>query len=317
MSSESSDYAIGGYFQLECMNKQFYHSNAVLLNSGRNALRYIIKTYGIKKLNVPAYTCKEVIESIKLEDCFIQFYNLNDNLLPIDSFSSNEYVLYTNYFGINSHNIKTLEREYQNLIIDNSQSFYSPCNGLASFYSPRKFFGLPDGGFMLGNTKTDLMLEEDYSFERCSHLLMRWDKGAEYSYSNFKINDESLTNQPIKKMSKLTQALMGNIDYENIKQQRIGNFNFLNESLGNSNQMKLRFSDNQVPMVYPYLINNPKIKDKLLKNRIYIAKYWPDIDLIHPLNDYEKYLQDSLLPLPMDQRYDKQDMNRILEVIFG
>lgn len=317
MSSELSDDSIGGYFQLECMNNKFYHSNAILLNSGRNALRYIIKIYNIKKLNVPAYTCKEVIESIKSEDCVIQFYNLNDSLLPIESFPSNEYVLYTNYFGVNNHNIKILERIYSNLIIDNSQSFYSPCQGLASFYSPRKFFGLPDGGFVLGNKKINLILEEDYSFNRCGHLLMRWDKGPEYAYSNFKRNDESLINQPIKIMSKLTQALMGNIDYERVKQQRINNFKVLNESLCNSNEMTLRLSDNQIPMVYPYLINSDKIRNKLIKNRIYVAKYWPEIDLIHPINNYEKYLQEFLLPLPIDQRYEKQDMDRILEVIFG
>lgn len=317
MSSELSDYSIGGYFELECMDNQFYHSNAILLNSGRNALRYIIKVNKIKKLNVPAYTCKEVIESIKSEDCVIQFYNLNESFLPIESFRTNEFVLYTNYFGVNNNNIKILEQKYSNLIIDNSQSFYSPCNGLVSFYSPRKFFGLPDGGFILGNKKANLILDEDHSFERCAHLLMRWDKGPEYAYSKFKLNDESLNYQPIKKMSKLTQALMGNIDYEKVKQQRINNFKILNESLNNSNEIVFQFSENQVPMVYPYLINSKKTRNNLLKNRIYIAKYWPEIDLIHPINNYEKYLQEFLLPLPIDQRYNMQDMNKILEVIFG
>lgn len=317
MIMKSSNYSIGGYFELECMNNSFYYSEPILLNSGRNALRYIIQTYNIKKLFVPAYTCHEVIESIKLEDCILEYYNLNEQLLPIKSFQSNEYILYTNYFGICGNNVIKLNKIYPNLIVDNSQAFYFTSKSLAAFYSPRKFFGLPDGGFVLSDRKLSQKLELDSSYDRCEHLLMRWDKGPEYGYSKFKSNDENLKDLPIKKMSKLTKALMGNINYEKIKQNRIDNFRTLNKYLNNSNESNLQLSSNDVPMVYPYLINDETIRERLIQNKIYIANYWPNIEKLHPINNYEKYLQKFLFPLPVDQRYNEKDMKTIVEVILG
>ena len=317
MIMKLSNYSIGGYFELECMNNNFYYSNAILLNSGRNALRYIIKVFEIKKLFVPAYTCVEVIESIKLEGCTLEYYNLNEQLLPAISFQSNEYILYTNYFGICGNNVKKLNEIYPNLIVDNSQAFYFTSKSLAAFYSPRKFFGLPDGGILFCQKELDKTLDEDHSHERCSHLLIRWDEGAENGYPYFKSNDESLKKQPIKSMSKLTKALMSNINYQKIKYKRIDNYKILDRYLRNSNELIFDLSENDVPMVYPYFIKNNKIRDKLIQNRIYVAKYWPDIEKLHPLNSYEKHLQNYLLPLPIDQRYNEQDMKIILEVIFG
>ena len=53
-----------------------------------------------------------------------------------------------------------------NIIFDNSQAFYSKQYGTAGIYSPRKFFGLPDGGILC----TDLNLEEEY--ENCPVLIL-------------------------------------------------------------------------------------------------------------------------------------------------
>lgn len=41
---------IGGFFELECRGGGTWHKG-VLLNSARNALRYIIRSLGIKKVS--------------------------------------------------------------------------------------------------------------------------------------------------------------------------------------------------------------------------------------------------------------------------
>ena len=46
-------------------------------------------------------------------------------------------------------------------------------------------------------------------------------------------------------------------------------------------------------------------------NKIYVAKYWSK----SPDKYYENYLYEYLLPLPIDQRYDLDDMTKIIEVI--
>ena len=57
--------------------------------------------------------------------------------------------------GIGLLTIQLLNKKYPNLIVDNAQAFYMPHLGLASFYSPRKFFGVADGGYLFCGKKLD------------------------------------------------------------------------------------------------------------------------------------------------------------------
>lgn len=43
---------IGGYFELELPLSQEYHNNAIKLNSGRNAFKYILKSQNITKVYI-------------------------------------------------------------------------------------------------------------------------------------------------------------------------------------------------------------------------------------------------------------------------
>ena len=45
--------SIGGYFEYEENHGGLYHDSALKLNSGRNALEYLIKAKSIKKILMP------------------------------------------------------------------------------------------------------------------------------------------------------------------------------------------------------------------------------------------------------------------------
>ena len=309
---------IGGFFSLENYGVELYHKNAILLNSARNALRYIIRTFHIKEIYIPYYTCPVVIDSIAKENCQYQFYDIDSNFLPVLRQPTESFLLYTDYFGICTENVKTLEKKNRKMIVDNAQSFFSTASGIACFYSPRKFFGLPDGGIAVTNRECgQSILEEDLSYERMSHLIKRPELGAEVSYTDFKENDSKLDNLPIKKMSSLTRLLMGNINYKRVKRKRRENFAFLHNVFNKINKLKINFNNKTVPMVYPLLIERPELRKKLINNKIYVAKYWEGLSHIIPYNSYSNYLVENLIPLPIDQRYNLKDMNRILEVIHG
>lgn len=71
MSSE-----IGGYFSLELnqREKNSFHSGGIYLNSGRNALEYILRSLPrISKLWIPYFTCDVVLETIAEIGYFIWF----------------------------------------------------------------------------------------------------------------------------------------------------------------------------------------------------------------------------------------------------
>ena len=203
--------------------------------------------------------------------------------------------------------------QYENLIIDNSQAFYSAPHSVASIYSPRKFFGVPDGGLLISDAHLDEMITQDISLDRTIHLLKRIELGANAAYQDFKNSDRLLDNQPIKRMSNLTSSILKGIDYKETKQKRKQNFDFLHQTLGEKNMWKFSVRDDEVPLVYPFLPakHGGEIKKKLIDNHIYTATYWPG----QRDRTFGNMLEHELVCLPIDQRYDCDDMAYILEVL--
>ena len=310
--------AIGGYFSLELRQGEHYHKEALCLNSARNCLEYILRARNYTKIYLPYYTCEVILEPIKKLNLEFEFYNINKLLEPIMDYPLNnkEAFLYTNYFGLKQDCVKRLAKLYKKqLIVDNAQAFYAkPLEGIDTFYSPRKFFGVADGGYLYIDKKLDIELEQDYSYERMSHLLKRIDVSAEFGYNDFKRNDDSLINQPIKLMSSLTNKILSSIDYNSVKEKRIENYLYLESKLKDKNLIQLPLKNIDVPMVYPYLTNDIALKQKLIANKIFVATYWPNVFEWTKENDFEYNLAKLLLPLPIDQRNEKERIKHMINL---
>jgi hypothetical protein len=50
------------------------------------------------------------------------------------------------------------------------------------------------------------------------------------------------------------------------------------------------------------------LKQKLIENRIFVATYWPNVFEWCRSKDLEYNLANNLLPLPIDQRYGKEEL---------
>jgi hypothetical protein len=313
--------AIGGYFELELNKKEEYHQEAVRLNTGRNAFEYLLLANSYTKVYMPFFTCDVLFEPLKKHQIAYEFYYIDEQFEPLfdyDLVQSNEVFLYTNYFGLKDNFIKNLGIQFKKLIIDNSQSFYSkPITGIDTFYSPRKFFGVPDGAYLYSNKKLEISFEKDVSFNRCSHLLKRLDGNAESGYGDFTVNDANLKNQDIKEMSTLTMALLSATDYNLCAQKRIDNFNFLHQSLKVSNRLEIDVVNIGIPMVYPYWNNDKNLRKKLLQHKIYTATYWNNVKQWCKSESLEHRFVDEIVYLPIDQRYDEMDLNKIIKIIFN
>ena len=234
---------IGGYFELELKkNREYLHSNSIKLNLARNALLYLLKANNYKKIFIPFFTCEAILEPINA--CKIDFerYNVNSALEPIFDFSklsSSDVFLYNNYFGVKDEFILNVLPKLPNIIIDNSQGFF--CESFEffdSFYSPRKFFGVSDGAYVYSKQILNKELQTDLSFGRMSHLLKRIDNEIENGYIDFIQIEKSLSDLPLKQMSKLTETILSGIDYEFCKKKRIQNFNDIHRHIGGLNKFK-------------------------------------------------------------------------------
>jgi hypothetical protein len=259
------------------------------------------------------------MEPIKKLDISYEFYYVDIHLEIRDSFTleQDEALLYTNYYGLKQRYVEYLAQKVgSKLIVDNTQAFYAkPLQGIDTFYTCRKFFGVADGAYLYCDAVLDEDLEQDYSYDRMAHLLKRIDLSAEEGYADFRRVDDGLDNQSIRRMSKLTQRMMQSIDYEAIAVKRRENYLMIHKALGGENNLDLPLESDAVPMVYPYLVPVKVLREKLIENKIFVARYWPNVLDWTLQNDLEYKLSNQMTPLPIDQRYDEVEINRIIEIL--
>ncbi|MBP3763028.1 MAG: hypothetical protein J6I49_03995 [Bacteroidales bacterium] len=312
---------MGGYFELELRQGNHYHADAIRLNSGTNAFEYILRSRKYRKVHIPYYTCEAMLVPLERLNIEYAFYSIDRHLEPtgLPSLGNAEAFLYTDYFGLKHPYVEQLTSLYgDSLIVDNTQAFYAmPCNGVDTFYSARKFFGVPDGAYLYTDSTLPVELEQDRSHDRCSHLLKRIDLGAPDGYADFQCNTQVLADTPLRLMSRLTETLLGNIDYEEVRTRRIANYYTLEAALRESNQLKLTLTDGAVPLVYPYLPSTSGLKQRLIEEHIFVATYWPNVLQWRNSGDWEHTLAQNACFLPVDQRYGDSDMHRICNVILS
>ena len=310
---------IGGYFSLELPFYEEYHKDAIRLNTGRNCLEYILRVRQYSKVFLPYYTCDTVLEPFQRLGVSYEFYHINNHLELANEIELNprEALLYTNYYGLKQRYTETLEQQYgSRLIVDNTQAFYAkPIEGIDSFYTCRKFFGVPDGAYLYMDQTLDEEFVQDLSFERMSSLIKRIDISPEAGFLDFRNIRRALIGQPIKQMSKLTHRMMMGIDYDAVAQKRRLNFEILHQALGSKNKLELPLEEDAVPMVYPFWGRVQGIRETLIENKVYVAQYWPNVlDWTSPDTiDYQ--LASQMQPLPVDQRYGRDDMERMISII--
>ena len=311
--------SIGGYFSLELPLREEYHKQALRLNTGRNCLEYILRARGYKKVYVPYYTCEAVMEPFNKLSIPYEYYHVDIHLEIRDHFTlkADEALLYTNYYGLKQRYVDQLaEKVGARLIVDNTQAFYAkPLPGIDTFYTCRKFFGVADGAYLYSDAVLDEEIEQDYSYDRMAHLLKRIDLSAEEGYADFRKADDGLDNQPIRRMSKMTQRMMQSIDYEAAAKRRRENYLMLHEALGRENNLELPLEEDAVPMVYLCLTPVKELREKLIENKVFVARYWPNVLEWTTKDDIEYLLAYQMQPLPIDQRYGEEEMKRIIDII--
>lgn len=315
MSSFKNKEAIGGYFELELNRGKEYHHNALAFNTGRNCLEYILKVRKYKKVYIPYYTCEVILEPFLKTKTPFKFYRIDENLEPLNiDLKKDEALLYTNYFGIKGATAKKLSKIYKNLIIDNSQAFFDkPLKGVDTFYSPRKFFGVPDGGYLYIDKYLINNFKIDNSFSRFEHLLKRIDVSPEAGFTNFRNINNSLKNQPIKYMSIITRKILQSINYKEIIDIRKSNFSYLHKSLKQLNRMRF-IGGNTIPIQYPLLLNK-NIRNRLINEKIYVPIYWQNVFRCARNIKFEIDITANLLALPIDQRYKKTELDFIIKIV--
>lgn len=307
----------GGYIELDTYVGQEFYTGALSLNCGRNCLAYLIKHKQIKNIYLPYFICSSVIDACKKENIDIVFYHIDINFHPVlpEDILDDRWVYIVNYYGqIDNNRIIEYKKLYKNLIIDNAQAFFQqPVENIDTLYTCRKFFGVPDGAYLFSNIGSE-ELEQDISFDRMRFILGRYEKTANEFYKDYVDNNHFFSTEQIKLMSKLTHNLLRGIDYYFVKNMRTENYNILHDIFGNINKLKLDVP--QGAFMYPlYIENGDLIRKKLQLQKIYIPTLWPDVFDICDETSLEYDFAKNILPIPVDQRYNENDIKYLIEEI--
>ena len=255
------------------------------LNLGRSSLRYIIRAYKIREINIPFYLCDEIRHCIVRENCKPVFYHIDDNFLPVKNFDKNEYILYPNYFGICDKNVEYLESVYPKLIVDNAHSFYSEPKGFACFNSARKFLPVHNGSVLqIRKTVNDYKTEEYQPF---------------FNNEEYKLKRELLFSQS--EPAFICKKAQKEIENINNMSERKNKFIALNEKYKSENLLNIDISSSYSPFCYPLLLKDKNTADKyadiLIKKGYNIYRYWNNLPEIY--KEYVFYR--NLIPIPLDK----------------
>ena len=307
---------IGGYLELEHFNSKEYYPDLLALNSARNAFLYLLKAKKIKKVYIPYFLCDSVYLVCEQHGFEYDFYSINRDFTPNFSvkLGPDEYLYVVNFFGqLSDECLTELKNKHKNIIIDNVHAFFrKPLKNIDTLYCCRKFLGVPDGAYLSTDSILSEPLEIDKSKDRMIHLLGRFEESASGYYNVFQENENAFENLPLRRMSKLTHNFLCAIDYDSVIKARNRNFTVLQDLLSDKNTL-VPHCDNGA-FCYPfYHKDGMAIKRELAKKSIFIPTLWPNATELK--GTLESDYAENILPLPVDQRYNADDMEYLAKEV--
>lgn len=317
---------IGGYFELELPHRcSLPHSSpySYYYQSARAAFRALLRAVEPARVWLPAYICESMISSVVDHGTTLAFYKQSD-LLAIEAFepSPDDMIVVVNYFGLHDHAIDQLLKRLNKhqVVVDNSQAFFSkPFDCLGTLYSPRKFMGVPDGGIL--HTRYELTPEvlteqsDVDSLSRCLYLTKRLGLGAEAGYADYQAAESTLACTQPQSMSQLTRKILSSVDIDTIAALRRRNYLFFSESIRAFNKKHIPLLNDAVPLCYPFTTDNKALRSELIKEKVFLATYWPDVRSRVSADSVELGFVEQMLPIPIDQRNSLESLERIVNFL--
>lgn len=295
------------------------------LNTGRMAIWHAFRVTGCKCIWIPIYQCDSIRETLEKKGVKMKFYHIDQNWNPTDlEPAEDEAVLIANYYGImSSGRMAELASKYKHVIVDCAQAFFcKPIEGALMVYSCRKFVGAPDGAYVVGKDAHKFVEEypQCYSSDTAAFLLKRIEYGCEgKGYEARSLNEHRIDAEDCMKMSKLTRTLMDAEDYEYNKAKRKENFVYAHSLLKDINKIDptMYMDDETIPMVYPLVVEEDECIQRLFAAKHFQGHWWSYICEEQPADSFEYWISRYVIPITIDQRYGREELDFLVSVIKG
>lgn len=328
-----------------------FGEDCVLLSTGRAALSYALREIKKRyprsnyKALIPPFTCETVIQPFYKERYDVYTYDIDERLNftgrmlkeSIEESGANV-VLIHRYYGFNTvFQIEETIREYRDkgviFIEDRTQNIYSSFDTLPVDFvvgSFRKWSALPDGGFCLcmKGCLEDKPVLEDRNLVReklkafgLKHDYMVMDNGDKKTFLDAYANAEKILDEEedLYKMSTEAMSILKSLDKVSLAVKRRENYQYLYEKIIEKTDLNLLTGQLEEGVVPLYLAissqNRDTIQRKLREKKIYAPIVWPKANICPKISDVVQRIYDTVLCIPIDQRYELEDMEKVLNVL--
>ena len=319
----------------------------------REALLFAARNCGKdrKVILIPAYTCQTVLEPFLQEDWEVHFFPLDSKLcineavfLSLLESVSPSAVLFHPYYGkkLLEYEIDLLKRAKEQgawIIQDLTQSIFSKRNPDyvdITVGSMRKWLGIPDGAFL--SVSGDIPLDEidaapyntAFTVPQLDAMYLRGEyfrtDNPNYKQISIRLNKHAeglMEKEPITahKMSDYSRGVLNNANLDQIRKKRFENFGTLLSLIKRNDVCRAVIGSMDeladAPLYFPvYVKERERFQKALAEKSIYAPVLWGIENKEVLVNDTVEYIYNHLLAIPVDQRYDYDDMQRIADVIY-
>lgn len=326
-------------------------TDSVLLSTGRSALNYVLDTieerdFAINKIAlIPSFTCGTVISPFLQHGYKICTYPIGDKLnVDLDIFkevvfeSGAQVVLMHRYFGFDTlfgfrGVVAELSGKGVIFIEDCTQSLYGEFEDLSADYtigSLRKWAALPDGGYAVCKYGRFNSKPQYYNSDLEKAKLDAYHLKYIYLYRNqgdVKIFQEKArvaenildSAKSYYLISPISEFIQSHLDLEKLKSKRRSNYEQLYGSLFGCKNIRIltpKLCDIDVPFYFALVTDDrDRLQQYLIKKSIFAPVLWSKSNLLPKICREAQYVYDNILCLPIDQRYDIDDMERMAKCI--
>lgn len=293
--------------------------------TARAALSTVLKLRRSRRVWLPVYICRSVAEGVQSSGAEIAWYGTDTMLCPdtqdLAQAEDGEAVLCVSYFGRGANDrLRRLAAQRPGLtwIEDRAQAMDTgqPAFGDILLYSPRKLFGVGDGGIVASHgALPEATLSSDDADWQANIARARDPDGLAPGtwFDAFRTREAAMDSAP-RAMSGRTLATLSQLDWKPEADTRRRNWACLAERLSHIALWPEHDVD-FVPLAYPIVTDDAGLLSAgLAAERIWCARHWADLP--SPETFVEAHtLSRRCLSLPIDGRYGANDMARIADAV--
>ena len=336
-----------GYF--EGLNK--YGRELTYIRTGREALMYAscnCKPSKEAMILCPAYCCWSMSAPFEFTGWTVVYYRLNEDLTIDEEYLEGllrnckpDAILTMNFYGSSDTRtaIAKVKAFNDNITVIEDFSHCTFCldkifNEQVDYYvtSIRKSVGVCDGALVLSKKPTNKHYIGTESPDFGTLRLGAQKQKGRYAYSK-SLDDKNVFLAELRQgeemidkldgvhpISEISQRMVETINGEEIAYARRENMKHLWSLLNGKVKMirGLERCFDGAPFSLPVLVDNrDAVQKQLAQNGVYAPVLWPIDDKARNLCEVSAYVSDHMLSIPIDQRYNYDDIEDIASIVLS